>query len=91
MVAGSDVFADVDEVFLVLYPGEGESKGGDVYLGNKCKSDFSDIEFTNDEATKKLESSISIKPDGYAIASVKVGPLNPGETKKFNMYYGSGD
>jgi hypothetical protein len=40
---------------------------------------------------KKLESSISIQPDGIRIASVKVGPLNPGETKKFNMYYGSGD
>ncbi len=36
MVAGSDVFADVDEVILVLYPGEGGSKGGDVYWASSA-------------------------------------------------------
>jgi len=63
----SAVDAGVDyQVQITVYYGAGVSSGGDVYCNSKCKTDFGDIRFTDDDSTTELDYWIESKTDSVS-------------------------
>jgi hypothetical protein len=67
----------------------GTDNDEDVYVGTKCKSDFSDINFTSDDGLTELDYWLQEKVDGdYAVFWVEVPsiPASP-DTVSIYVYY----
>jgi len=68
----------------------GSDSGEDVYLNSKCKTDFGDIRFTDDDSTE-LDYWMESKVDSdYAIFWVEVAD-DLGSNQSIYIYYGKAD
>jgi len=94
VIEGSSAGAVTDyQIRIVVHYGSGTDSGEDVYLNEKCRSDFGDIRFTSDDGETELSYWIEEKVDGdYAIFWVKVPsiPASPDEAT-ICIYYGKSD
>jgi hypothetical protein len=72
-----------------VYYGSGPDAGEDVFCNSLCKSDFSDIRFTDDDKTTKLSYWMEeMVPSNYAIFWVKINDdLDTAQT--IYVYYGN--
>ncbi|PVX27584.1 MAG: hypothetical protein CW716_01505 [Candidatus Bathyarchaeum sp.] len=51
------------QVSLTVHYGSGSDSGDDVYLGSKCRTDFGDIRFTDDDGSTELDYWMEEKTD----------------------------
>ena len=75
-----------------VHRAEGSDSGNDVYVGTKCREDFGDIRFTEDDGESLLEYAPPTIDGGVATFWVDVEgiPEGPG-TIDIYVYYGKGD
>lgn len=81
------------QIRIIAHYGAGVDSGEDVYLGERCRTDFGDVRFTSDDGVTQLDYWIQIQVDGdYAIIWIKVPslPSYPAETTIY-IYYGRAD
>ncbi|MCD6125854.1 MAG: DUF2341 domain-containing protein [Thaumarchaeota archaeon] len=79
------------QIKLIIHYGSGTDLGSDIYLNEKCKSDFGDIRFT-DVNGNLLAYCIEEKTDGdYAIFWVKIPSIPANGTTDIYIYYGNPD
>jgi len=79
------------QVKVKVYYGSGTDSGENVYLGSKCRTDFGDIRFTDDDQTTLLDYWMQEKVDGnYAIFWVEVAD-DLGTARTIYIYYGKSD
>jgi len=72
--------------------GSGIDNGENVYLGSKCKTDFGDIRFTDDDETTPLDFWIREQVDrDYAIFWVEVTDDLGTASRTIYIYYGKND
>lgn len=80
------------QIKIIAHYGSGVDSGGDVYLSGKCRTDFGDVRFTDDDGTTLLDYWIEEKVDGnYAVFWVEVADdlsINPAT---IYVYYGKSD
>jgi hypothetical protein len=76
---------------IIVHYGAGADSGEDVYLDNKCKTDFGDIRFTNNTGAFLLDYWIEKKVNSnYAICWIKIlDDLNIYDRTVY-IYYGNG-
>ena len=93
-INGSTAGAVTDyQIRIKVHYGSGTDSGEDVYLNEKCRSDFGDVRFTTDDGTTLLDYWMEEKVDGdYAIFWVKVPniPASPNKATVY-IYYGKSD
>jgi len=76
------------QVKVKVYYGSGTSSGENVYLGSKCRTDFGDVRFTDDDQTTLLDYWMQEKVDSnYAIFWVEVAD-DLGTAGTIYIYYG---
>ena len=81
------------QIRIKVHYGSGTDSGEDVYLNEKCRSDFGDVRFTDDDGTTVLDYWMEEKVDSdYAIFWIKV-PSIPADPDKATIYvyYGKSD
>jgi len=81
------------QIRIKVHYGSGTDSGEDVYLNEKCRSDFGDVRFTDDDGTTVLDYWMEEKSDSdYAIFWVKVPsiPSDP-DSATIYIYYGKSD
>jgi signal peptidase I len=77
------------QVKVKVYYGSGTDSGENVYLNGKCRTDFGDIRFTNDDQTTLLDYWIEEKVDSsYAIIWVEVADDLSSVSRTIYLYYG---
>ncbi|MEM3464794.1 MAG: DUF2341 domain-containing protein, partial [Candidatus Bathyarchaeia archaeon] len=80
------------QVRVKAHYGTGTDSGEDVYLGGKCRSDFGDIRFTDDDGATLLDYWMEEKVDGdYAIFWVEVADDLSTNPATIYIYYGKSD
>ena len=93
-IEGSTAGAVTDyQVRIKAHYGSGADSGEDVYLNEKCRSDFGDVRFTADDGETLLAYWMEEKVDSdYAVFWVKV-PSIPADPDKATIYvyYGKSD
>jgi len=93
-IEGSTAGAGTDyQIRIKVHYGSGTDSGEDVYLNEKCRSDFGDVRFTSSDGETLLDYWIEEKVDSdYAIFWVEVDsiPASP-DTKTIYIYYGKSD
>ena len=93
-IDGSTAGAVTDyQVRIRVHYGSGTDSGEDVYLNEKCRSDFGDVRFTDSGGEALLAYWMEEKVDGdYAVFWVKV-PSIPADPDKATIYiyYGKSD
>ena len=93
-IRGSDAGAVTDyQVRITVHYGSNTDDGENVYVNGKCKADFSDIRFTDEDGVTKLNYWLQEKVDSdYAIFWVKIPdiPAFP-NVKSIYVYYGNPD
>ena len=91
-IKGSQAGAVDDyQIRIKVHYGNGTDSGENVYLNNKCRSDFGDIRFTESDGVTELSYWMEEKVDGdYAIFWVKIPsiPKQP-KTTTIYIYYGN--
>jgi len=79
------------QVQIIAHYGSGTDSGKDVYLDSRCRTDFGDIRFTDDDGETLLNYWMERKTDGdYAILWVKVVD-NLDSNQSIYIYYGKSD
>jgi hypothetical protein len=79
------------QVKVKVYYGSGTDSGENVYLGSKCRTDFGDVRFTDDNQTTLLDYWLQEKVDSnYAIFWVEVAD-DLGTAGTIYIYYGKSD
>ena len=72
--------------------GSGIDNGENVYLGSKCKTDFGDVRFTDDDETTPLDFWIQEQVDrDYALFWVEVTDDLETASRTIYIYYGKND
>lgn len=93
-IEGSSAGAQTDyQIKIKIHYGSGTDSDEDVYLNEKCRSDFGDIRFTKDDGETLLDYWMEEKTDSdYAIFWVKIPsiPASPDSTTIY-IYYGKSD
>jgi hypothetical protein len=80
------------QVRVKAHYGSGTDSGEDVYLNGKCRTDFGDIRFTDDDGVAELAYWMESKVDGdYAIFWVKVNDDLSTTQQTIYIYYGKSD
>ena len=80
------------QVKVKVYYGSGTDSGENVYLNGKCRTDFGDIRFTNDDQTTLLDYWIEEKVDSsYAIIWVEVADDLSTVAQTIYVYYSKSD
>jgi hypothetical protein len=80
------------QVKVKVYYGSGTDSGENVYLGSKCKTDFGDVRFTDDDQTTLLDYWMQEKVDSnYAIFWVEVADDLGTANRTIYIYYGKSD
>ncbi|MEM3875277.1 MAG: DUF2341 domain-containing protein [Candidatus Bathyarchaeia archaeon] len=75
---------------IKVYYGSGTDSGENVYLGGKCRTDFGDVRFTDDDGTTLLDYWMESKVDGdYAIFRVEVADDLSSNSATIYVYYGN--
>ena len=75
---------------IVVHYGAGADSGEDIYLNNKCKTDFGDIRFTNSTGAFLLDYWIEKKVNSdYVICWVKIVDDLSSYNVKIYIYYGN--
>lgn len=76
---------------IVVRRETGTASGNTVYVGDKCKADFADIRFTDDELTELDYFRSKINEEStYAIFWILVPSLSSGDNTIY-VYYGNKD
>jgi len=79
------------QIKITVHYGSGTDSGSDIYLNEKCKTDFGDIRFT-DSNDNLLSYWMEEKVDSdYAIFWVKVPSIPANGTTDIYIYYGNPD
>ncbi|MCD6421675.1 MAG: DUF2341 domain-containing protein [Thaumarchaeota archaeon] len=79
------------QIKLTAHYGSGTDSGSDIYLDQKCKSDFGDVRFTDADGNF-LAYWMEEKVDGdYAVFWVKVPGIPANGTADIYIYYGNPD
>jgi len=80
------------QIKIKVYYGNGTDSGENVYLNGKCREDFGDIRFTDDDGTTQLDYWMEKKVDGdYAIFWVEVKDDLSSNNVTIYIYYGKSD
>ena len=80
------------QVKLTVHYGSGSDSGLDIYLDQKCRSDFGDIRFTKDDGETLLDYWMEEKVDSdYAIFWIEVPNIPANGTADIYIYYGNSD
>jgi hypothetical protein len=80
------------QVRIVAHYGSGVDSGADVYLNSKCRTDFGDIRFTDDDGTTLLDYWMEEKVDSdYAVFWVEVADDLSTNPATIYIYYGKAD
>jgi hypothetical protein len=80
------------QVKITVHYGSGTDSGGDVYCNSKCKADFGDIRFTDDDCVTLLSYWMESKTDGdNAVFWVKVAKDLSTVNQTIYIYYGKAD
>jgi hypothetical protein len=80
------------QVKVKVYYGSGTDSGEDVYLDSKCRTDFGDVRFTDDDQTTLLDYWMQEKVDSnYAIFWVEVADDLGTADRTIYIYYGKSD
>jgi len=75
---------------VVVHYGSGTDSGEDVYLGGKCRTDFGDIRFTDNDGQTLLDYWIESKADSdNAVIWVKVADDLSSADVPIYIYYGN--
>jgi len=75
---------------IIVHYGAGTDSGEDIYLNNKCKSDFGDIRFTNSTGAFLLDYWIEKQVNSnYAICWVEIIDDLSSYNVKIYLYYGN--
>ncbi len=78
------------QVRIVAHYGSGTDSGADVYLNGKCRTDFGDIRFTDDDGITELAYWMEEEVDSsYAIFWVKVADDLSTSPATIYIYYGN--
>ncbi|MCW4008779.1 MAG: DUF2341 domain-containing protein [Candidatus Bathyarchaeota archaeon] len=78
------------QIKLTVYYGSGVDSGSQVYLNGKCRSDFGDVRFTDDDGVSLLSCWLQEKVDGnYAVFWVKVNDDISSVSALLYIYYGN--
>lgn len=78
------------QIKLTVYYGSGVDSGSQVYLNGKCRSDFGDVRFTDDDGVSLLSCWLQEKVDGnYAVFWVKVNDDLSLSPASLYIYYGN--
>lgn len=74
---------------ITVHYGSGSDSGEDVYLDSKCRTDFGDVRFTDNDETTELDYWMEEKVDSdYAIFWVEVAD-DLGSNQTIYIYYGN--
>jgi len=77
------------QIKIKVHYGSGSDSGEDVYLNSKCRTDFGDIRFTDDDGTTLLDYWMETKVDSdYAIFWVEVKDDLSSSDVTIYIYYG---
>jgi hypothetical protein len=80
------------QVKITVYYGSGSDSGGDIYCNSKCKTDFGDIRFTDDDGTTLLDYWMESKTDSdNAVFWVEVADSLESSNQTIYIYYGKSD
>jgi len=80
------------QIKIVAHYGAGTDSGEDVYLNGKCRTDFGDVRFTDDDGITELDYWMEEKVDSdYAIFWVEVADDLSTEAQTIYTYYGNPD
>jgi len=80
------------QVKVKVYYGSGTDSGENVYLGSKCRTDFGDVRFADDNQTTLLDYWLQEKVDSnYAIFWVEVADDLGTANRTIYIYYGKSD
>jgi len=80
------------QVKVTVYYGSGTDSGENVYLSSKCRTDFGDVRFTDDDQTTPLDYWMQEKVDGnYAIFWVEVADDLGTANRTIYIYYCKSD
>ncbi|MDH7607713.1 MAG: DUF2341 domain-containing protein, partial [Candidatus Bathyarchaeota archaeon] len=72
--------------------GSGTDSGENVYLNGKCRTDFGDVRFTDDDGVTELDYWMEDKVDSdYAIFWVEVKDDLSSQAQTIYVYYGKAD
>ncbi|MEM3551734.1 MAG: DUF2341 domain-containing protein, partial [Candidatus Bathyarchaeia archaeon] len=78
------------QVRIKVHYGSGTDSGEDVYLNGKCRADFGDVRFTDDDGITLLNYWMEEKVDGdYAVFWVKVADDLSVNPATIYIYYGN--
>lgn len=77
------------QVRITVHYGAGSDSGEDVYCNSKCKTDFGDIRFTDNDETTELDYWMEEKTDSdYAVFWVEVAD-DLSSNQSIYVYYGN--
>jgi len=77
---------------IVVYYGAGVDSGEDVYLDSKCRTDFGDVRFTDDDGSTELDYWMESKTDSdNAVFWVEVKDDLSTNAQTIYVYYGKAD
>jgi len=80
------------QVRIKAHYGSGTDSGEDVYLNGKCRTDFGDVRFTDDDGVTLLDYWMEKKVDGdYAVFWVKIADDLSSSNATIYIYYGKSD
>jgi len=80
------------QIRIVAHYGAGADSGEDVYLNGKCRTDFGDVRFTDDDGVTELDYWMEEKVDSdYAVFWVKVADDLSASAQTIYVYYGKSD
>lgn len=75
---------------IVVHYGSGSDSGEDVYLNGKCRTDFGDIRFTDNDEVTELDYWMEEKVDSdYAIFWIEVADSLESSAVTIYIYYGN--
>lgn len=75
---------------ITVHYGSGSDSGEDVYMNSKCKTDFSDIRFTDDDGETELDYWLKEKTDSdNAVFWVEVADDLTSSNVTIYVYYGN--
>lgn len=80
------------QIRVVVHYGAGTDSGADVYVNGKCRTDFGDIRFTDDDQVTLLDYWMEEKVDSdYAVFWVEIADDLGSANQKIYIYYGKSD
>jgi len=78
------------QVKIKAHYGSGTDSGEDVYLNGKCRTDFGDIRFTDDDGETELDYWMEEKVDSdYAVFWIEIADDLSSSNATIYIYYGN--